>query len=312
MRFAVSAALVALAVSASAAQLSGDARAALPRDIQQLVMVDYRAMQNSDSAMQLRDKVMPPDLKQFDDALRRSGINDNHDVDSLAFALYRVNGSADQIETVGIAQGQFDIDGLVANFRKQRVKPTVIRSNRVYPMGKTGMVLSFIDPSTMVFGSSTAVKQALDSRDGLSPNVLTNGPIMDAMRTVESEPLWSILDEKGTQTMMRQILGEAGSVADFDSVRKRLQGSWYTMNFQHGVKFDLTIATGDSFAAATVSSLLNAAVVYRKMSGSDSEKAALASTDITSNAGQLQVHFATTDSEFHSLLQSTLFQSMVR
>jgi hypothetical protein len=269
-------------------------------------------MQNSDSAMQLRDKVMPPDLKQFDDALRKSGINDNHDVDSLAFALYRVNGSADEIETVGIAQGQFDIDGLVANFRKARVKPTVVRSNRIYPMGKTGMVLSFIDPSTMVFGSSTAVKQALDSRDGLSPNVLTNGPIMDAMRTVESEPLWSILDEKGTQTMMRQILGEAGSVADFDSVRKRLQGSWYTMNFQHGVKFDLTIATGDSFAAATVSSLLNAAVVYRKMSGSDSEKAALASTDITSNAGQLQVHFATTDSEFHSLLQSTLFQSMVR
>ncbi len=38
--------------------------------------------------------------------------------------------------------------------------------------------------------------------------VLTNGSIMDAMHTVESEPLWSILDQKGTQTMMRQILGE--------------------------------------------------------------------------------------------------------
>ncbi len=312
MRFAVSAAFLALTVSASAAQLSGDARAALPRDIQQLVMVDYRAMQNSTSAMELRDRVMPPDLKQFDDALRKSGINDNHDVDSLAFALYRVNGSADQIETVGIAQGQFDIDGLVANFRKDRIKPTLVRTNKVYPMGKTGMVLSFIDPSTMVFGSTQAVKQALDSRDGLAPNVLTNGTIMDAMHTVESEPLWSILDEKGTQTMMRQILGEAGSVADYDSVRKRLQGSWYTMNFQHGVKFDLTIATGDSFAAATVSSLLNAAVVYRKMSGSDSEKAALQSTDITSNSGQLQVHFATTDSDFNNLLKSSLFQSMVR
>ncbi len=275
-------------------------------------MVDYRAMQNSTSAMELRDRVMPPDLKQFDDALRKSGINDNHDVDSLAFALYRVNGSADQIETVGIAQGQFDIDGLVANFRKDRIKPTLVRTNKVYPMGKTGMVLSFIDPSTMVFGSTQAVKQALDSRDGLAPNVLTNGTIMDAMHTVESEPLWSILDEKGTQTMMRQILGEAGSVADYDSVRKRLQGSWYTMNFQHGVKFDLTIATGDSFAAATVSSLLNAAVVYRKMSGSDSEKAALQSTDITSNSGQLQVHFATTDSDFNNLLKSSLFQSMVR
>jgi hypothetical protein len=135
--------------------------------------------------------------------------------------------------------------------------------------------------------------------------------MMDTMRSVESEPLWSILDQKGTQTMMRQILGEAGSVADYDSVRKRLVSSAYTMNFQHGVRFDLTISTGDSFAAATVSSLLNAAVVYRKMSGSDSEKAALSATDISSNSGQLLIHFATTDSDFDTLLKSTLFQSMV-
>ena len=108
-----------------------------------------------------------------------------------------------------------------------------------------------------------------------APSLLTNGTMMDAMHTVDSEPLWSILDQKGTQTMMKQVLGEAGSVADFESVRKRLIGSWYSMNFQHGVKFDLTIATGDSFAAATVSSLLTAAVIYRKMSGSETEKAAL-------------------------------------
>ncbi len=137
---------------------------------------------------------------------------------------------------------------------------------------------------------------------------------MDAMRSIDSESLWSILDQTGTQTMMKQILGEAGagSVTDYESVRKRLQSSWYGMDFQHGVKFDLTIATGDTFAAATISSLLNAAVVYRRMSGSDDEKAALAATDISSGAGQLSVHFATSDSEFDTLLKSTLFHSMVR
>ena len=305
--------LVAGTMPAWGAQLSGDARAAIPHEVQQLVMVDYRAMQNSDAAMQLKDRVMPPDLKQFDEALRKSGINDNHDVDSLAFAMYRIGGSGDQMDTVGVAQGQFAVDDMVAGFRKQRVKPTIVRDNRVYPMGKTGMVLCFVDPSTMVFGSSTAVKQALDARDGVAPNMLTNGQMMDAMRSVESEPLWSILDQKGTQTMMKQVLGEAGSVADYDSVRKRLVASWYTMNFQHGVRFDLTIATGDNFAAATVSSLLNAAVLYRKMSGSsDAEKAALSDTDIASNAGQLTVHFAASDSDFSSLLRSQLFQSMVR
>jgi hypothetical protein len=112
--------------------------------------------------------------------------------------------------------------------------------------------------------------------------------------------------------MMRQLLGEAGSVTDFETVRKRLQASWYSMNFQHGVKFDLTISTGDSFSAATVSSLLTAAVMVRKMSSSDTEKQALNATSITSNSGQLTVHFASTDAEFSSLLQSPLFQSMVR
>ena len=112
--------------------------------------------------------------------------------------------------------------------------------------------------------------------------------------------------------MMKQVLGEAGSVADYESVRKRLLVSWYSMDFQHGVKFDLTIATGDSFAAATISSLLNAAVIYRKMSGSETEKAALSGTDVTSSSGKLAIHFSASDNDFANLLKSQLFQSMVR
>ena len=73
-----------------------------------------------------------------------------------------------------------------------------------------------------------------------------------------------------------------------------------------------TVGAGDAFAAATVSSLLNAAVLYRKVSGSDSEKAALAGTDISSSAGKLAIHFAASDTDFNSLLKSQLFQSMVR
>jgi hypothetical protein len=303
--------LLAAASLAPAAQLSTDARTAIPHEVQQLVVVDYRAMQNSTSAMNLRDRVMPPELKQFDDALRKSGLNDNHDVDDLAFALFRPSASSDELVTVGIAQGQFSTQDILANFRKQKVLPTRLRTNRIYPLAKTGMVLCFVDPSTMVFGGKDAVSKALDARDGISPSLLTNATMMDAMKTVDSAPLWSILDEKGTQTMMRQVLGEAGAVADFDTVRKRLQASWYGMDFQHGVKFDLTISTGDSFAAATISSLLNAALIYRKMSGSDAEKQALAATDIGSDSGRLAVHFATSDSQFSSLLQSPLFQSMV-
>lgn len=299
-------------MGAHAAQLSSDARAAIPHDVTQLVVIDYSAMQNSPTAMQLRDRVMPPDLRQFDEALQRSGLNENHDVDQLAFALFHPKPGSEESVTLGIAQGQFPTDDILANFKKHGVKPKLIRTNRVYPMAKTGFVLCFVDQSTMVFGTNEAVKASLDARDGLRSTFLTNSVLMDAMRSVDSEDLWSVLDQTGTQTMMKQVLGQAGSVADYDSVRKRLQVSWYSMDFQHGVKFDLTIQTGDAFAAATVSSLLNAAVVYRRMTGDPVEKNAMAATDVTSSAGQLSIHFAASDSDFASLLKSQLFQSVVK
>jgi hypothetical protein len=343
LRSFIPAVLVGGSALCPAAQLDTDARTAIPHDLQQLVVIDYRVMQNSTAAMNLRARVMPPELKQFDQALSRFAIGDttqskapgsegastaqpkasggegaNIDeyVDQLAFALFRPDGAGKDggtpdVEVLGIAQGQFPTQDILANFRKKAIKPTLVRTNKLYPMGKTGMVACFVDASTMIFGGKDAVKAALDSRDGIAPNMLTNATMMDAMRSVDSEPLWSILDQKGTQTMMRQVLGEAGQLTDFATVEKRLDSSWYSMDFQHGVKFDLTISTGDSFSAATISSLLNAGLVYRKMSGSDAEKQALSATNITSEAGRLTIHFSTSDTEFASLLQSPLFQSMV-
>jgi hypothetical protein len=311
-RVSIPAVLLAAAASMQAAQLSTDARTSVPHEVQQLVVIDYHAMENSSAAMDLRERVMPPELKRFEEALHKSGLNENHDVEQLAFALFRPKAGGEQLDTVGIAQGQFSVPDIIANFRKEKLRATLVRTNKVYPLAKTGMVVCFVDPSTMVFGDSEAVNKALDARDGIAPNLLSNGPMMDAMRTVDYEPLWSILDQKGTQTMMKQVLGEAGSVTDFETVRKRLESSWYSMDFQHGVKFDLTISTGDSFAAATVSSLMTAALMVRKMSGSEAEKQALSATVISSNSGRLSIHFATSDGQFASLLQSPLFRSMVR
>ncbi len=303
--------LFAAAASAPAAQLSTDARDAIPQDVQQLVAIDYHTMENSPSATDLRNRVMPPELKRFEEALNKSGLNENHDVEQLAFVLFRPKEGEDKIDMVGIAEGQFSLQDILANFRKQKVKPTLVRTNKVYPLAKTGMVVCFVDPSTMVFGDTDAVGKALDARDGITPSLLNNAPMMDAMNSVDSEPLWSILDKKGTQTMMGQVMGQAGSVADFDSIRKKLQGSWYSMDFQHGVKFDLTISTGDPFTSATLSSLLTAALTVRKMSGTAAEKEALMATTLASDSGRMTIHFATTDAEFSSLLQSPLFQGMV-
>lgn len=299
------------ALPAVAAQLSGDARAAIPKDIQQLIVVDYRAMQNSEAAMNLKARVLPPELKQLETALKSSGLNDNHDVDDLAFASFRTASTGDSTKIVGVAQGQFSLPDIMANFKKQKVKATKYRTNMIYPMGASGLLVSFLNPTTMVFGSSDSVKLALDARDGVLPNFLSNDAMVEQMSLVDTEPIWSILDQKGTQTMMRSVLGDASQLADYETVKKRMQASRYTMNFNNGVKFNLDVVTSDTFTAATMSSLLNAAAMYKKVSGTADEKSAIDNTSINSSAGTLQVRFAASDSQFASLLQSPLFQTVV-
>jgi hypothetical protein len=296
--------------SAMAAQLDSDARTAIPKDVQQIIVVDYRAMQNSQAAMDLKARILPPELKQLEQALKVSGFNENHDVEELAFAAYRMGENNTKI--VGIAQGQFSLPDIMATIKKNKVKPTLWHTNKLYPMGASGMLVTFLNPTTMVFGSNDAIKPALDARDGYAPNLLSNPDMLQQMTSVDSQPLWSIMDQKGTQFMMRGLLGEASQLTDYESIKKRLLGSTYTMNFQNGVKFNLTVSTPDTFTAATMSSLLNAAAMYKKVSGTAIEKQAIDETTIDSNAGLLEVSFTASDSQFSSLLQSPLFHSVVQ
>ncbi len=297
-------------VSAMAAQLDSDARTAIPKDVQQIIVVDYRAMQNSPAAMDLKARILPPELKQLEQALKVSGFNENHDVEELAFAAYRVGENNTKI--VGIAQGQFSLPDIMANIKKNKIKATMWHNNKLYPMGASGMMVTFLNPTTMVFGSTDAMKPALDARDGYAANVLSNPDMLQQMSSVDSQPLWSIMDQKGTQFMMRGLLGEASQLTDYESIKKRLLGSTYTMNFDNGVKFNLTVSTPDTFTAATMSSLLNAAAMYKKVSGTAVEKQAIDETTIDSTAGNLEVSFAASDSQFSSLLQSPLFHSVVQ
>ena len=59
--------------AAHASQLSIDARSSIPKDVQQIIVVDYKTMQSSPAAMQLKDRVLQPELKRLEQALKTSG-----------------------------------------------------------------------------------------------------------------------------------------------------------------------------------------------------------------------------------------------
>jgi hypothetical protein len=299
-----------LAAVAHAAQLSSDAKAAIPHDVQQLIVVDYRAMQNSTAAMDLKDRVLPPELKRLETALKSSGLKVDQDADVLAFAAFRDGNKGTRV--VGIAQGQFHTRDIMANFTKNKIKPTVLRNTSIYPMGSGGMSVIFLNQTTMVFGDKDAVTAAVDARDGITPDFLSNGDMVNEMASVDSKAVWSLLDSKGTQTMMKSVLGDAAALTDYDTVRERMKSSRYTMDFQNGVKFDMAVVMSDSLTAATAATLMKGVSLVKKTSGSPLEKSAIDQTTIDSNAGTLTVAYSSSDSQFASLLSSSLFQSVVK
>ena len=143
----------------------------------------------------------------------------------------------------------------------------------IYPMDN-GLVMTFLDDNTLAFGEPASLHSALDTRDGKRPSLDSNPVMTDQMSAVDGAAVWSILDQKGTQAMMFSAMGDAAKVADYESIKKRILASRYTMNFQSGVSFDLSVLTSDSMTAATLSTIVKAGMLYKKTecqpSGKDS------------------------------------------
>jgi len=289
------------------AAMPSSARNAIPATVQQVISVDYRTLKNSDTAMALKAQVLPPSLKEFEDQLKSIGIDPDKDAEQLTFASYR--GSKNEVRVVGVAQGSFSSKVVLKKMRLQKIKPVKYHDSDVYPMSN-GMKMTFLDDNTLLFGDATALKGALDTRDGYATGLDSNSQVADMIGPVESGTVWSVLDQQGTQNMLISALGDAGKLADFDMVKKRVQGSRYTMNFTNGVTFDLDVVTSDAMTAGTLSSLVKAGVLYRKMTASPVEKVALENVVVNSDSSNLQMHFKANDKQFQSLLHSDLFAAV--
>ena len=292
---------------AYAMPLGSSARTCIPADLLQLISVDYRALKDSPTAMALKQQLMPDNIKQFEAALKNIGIDPEKDVDTLTFASFRSGKQG--VRGIGVASGPFNMKSVLKKMKLEKVTPKKYGNSLIYPMDG-GLLMSFLDDSSLLFGDPTAIRAALDTRDGQSLGLDTNGNMADMMTSVDSAPVWSILDQQGTQNMLLSALGDAAKVGDYDTLKKRLLGSRYTMNFSSGVNFDLTVLTSDSMTAGTLSSLVRAGMLYKKMSATPAEKVAVDNTTVDSDSSNLQLHFKANDQQFQSLMHSQLFAAV--
>jgi hypothetical protein len=299
--------LLLCATAGYAMPIASSARSMMPSEIQQLIGVDYRALKDSPTAQALKQQVLPDNLKELETALKGIGIDAERDLDQLDFASFRTEKKG--IQTIGVAQGSFSAKVVLKKMKLKKIAATKYGTTSIYPMDN-GLVMTFLDDNTLAFGTEASLHSALDTRDGKRPSLDSNSVMTDQMAAVDSAPLWSILDQQGTQAMLFSVMGDAAKVADYGSLKKRILASRYTMNFANGVNFDLSVQTSDSMTAATLSTIVKGVMLYKKLNASPIEKTAIDATTVDSDSSNLQLHFKSDDQKFQSLMHAPLFAAV--
>jgi hypothetical protein len=299
--------MVLCATAGFAIPIASSARSMVPSELQQLIGVDYRALKDSPTAQALKQQVLPDNLKELETALKGIGIDADHDLDQLDFASFRTEKKG--IQTIGIAQGSFSAKAVLKKLKLKKIAGVKHGTAIIYPMDN-GLEMTFLDDNTLAFGNSASLRSALDTRDGKRPSLDSNSVMTDQMAAVDGSPLWSILDQQGTQAMMMSAMGDASKIGDYDSLKKRILASRYTMNFASGVNFDLSVQTADSMTAATLSTVMKGVMLYKKMNASAIEKTAIDASTVDSDGSNLRLHFKTDDQKFQTLLHAPLFAAV--
>jgi hypothetical protein len=292
---------------ADAMPINSSARSCIPADTLQLISVDYRAIKDSPTAMALKTQLMPDNIKQFEAALKGIGIDPDKDVDTLTFASFRSGKQG--VKGVGVAAGPFNMKAVLKKMKLEKFVPKKYGTADVYPMDG-GFIMSFLDESTLLFGDSTGVHAALDTRDGKTLSLDTNGNLADMMSNVDSAAVWSILDQQGTQNMIQSAIGEAAKITDFEKLKKNLVGSRYTMTFNSGVNFDATVVTADSVTAGMLSSVFKGYLLYKKNTAAGGEKVAMENTSADNDGNNVTIHFKSNDQQFQALMHTELFNAL--
>ncbi len=324
LRFAASAAMTTLlSVAAMAAPLPSATLKLIPADAHQVISVDYGTARMSASVMALKAQALPENLREFETGLKMIGINPDKDLDNLTFVL--VGSEKDGYTLAALASGSFSSKVVLQQPILQKAKSTKYYDVDVYPMPKKPVSpgasptptkplilnMTFLGDKTLLLGEDSALRAVLNTRGGHAAPLDSNREMMDTMLSVDKAPVWSALDQQGTQVMLLAALGnDATKLVSYRSVKYMVLGSRYSMRFDEGVRLDLEIVTQDSSTSTALSSLLKAGVLYRKVTATPQQRVGLENMTVSSDQSELDLQFKADPKKFQSLLRSNFFTAI--
>jgi len=181
------------------AQLGGNGPAELayvPADARLVAFANVRDVMDSDlhrRIMDLRPKGSAASSDGGPDLFKEAGINIETDIDRVVASMSTGEGT-DRDRPLLLARGRFDDDLIETLVRQRGGDVEAYKGKRLLALtqdGKPG-ALAFVEPDLVAVGTITSVKRAIDTKDGASAGIVSNGEVMALVRDIDNGNAWAV------------------------------------------------------------------------------------------------------------------------
>lgn len=304
-------ALLSLATAPAAGSLPSDILYGLPRESGEVGFVELRQVQGFPQYQVLKQRLVPNHFIHFERFLRPLGVDLDQNVEWLAWALVPPQETNPAQLFIGLAQGDFRSQQVDDFFREQKLPRQLYAGQTLYAFGSgqgpRDLFFTFLDSTTVAFGTRPALELLLETRFGGHESLLHNQTLLAHVREVNGQsPLWLVLDENHTRLAVRKLVPQAAKFPAFAGAARGLQSSLIQAELGgEELTLDFQAHCRNPADAQLLSLLFYTGLAVQRWQSEKTNRelaATLQRADIRTSGDRLTVHLTVPKDELASLL----------
>jgi hypothetical protein len=298
----------------SAGSLSTGVIGMFPRQVGQFAYADLKSARMYSWFPQLREQLLPPRLRQFEQFLSSAGVDPNTHVEELAWGELPLSRSVGE-DAVGVALGSFDPSSIEDRFKQQKLPSVEYRGYHLYANGignaSSDILFTFLDSSTAAFGPRPTLEKLVDVRMGASESLLTNDTLFPLISEANgSGVFWAVLDKSYTHLAIQQLIPQAGQIRQAAAIINRMHAMMIILDVGSGMDARFQAVCDSVDDANLLGVALQAGVMYRRYQDAQTPPAlaqVLGNIRVTPSGDRLNVEAPVSEEQLGALIKTKSF-----
>jgi len=318
----VAAAMAIIAPTQSAGVLGTNIVAMFPRNTAEFAYADLKEARKFPWYAQFKSQTLPVRLSDLEHFLAAVGVDDNLQIDELAWSLESSDSANDADEksvpdsgkVLGVALGSFDADNAKSYMKKHRIEGSDYRGYTIYPcVSCDDLSVVFIDSSTVAFGHSISLQRLIDVRVGSADSLIQNDRLFPLIAQIKGRGIfWGVFNPGGTRQAVRQLVPEATQFPQAGKIIATLNALIISIQGSDDLEAHFQLVSSSPDDAATIAQLLQAGILFKQFGAKSSDpdlETLLGSVRLVLDGDGLDISVAMTSDQILNMIKRNAFSA---